>query len=142
MPEILQTKDRKARRTHTCSYCGEPIEKGEVYEWAKLKYEDMIYEWKNHTKCGFIANELWEFADPDDGMSEDDFREACERFCRKFICPECPHADKETYDELECEKDESFCTDKIYDFLQTYELYKDRKEGWYDIWKIRERRKK
>ena len=120
MPDVLQEKERKARTEHICSYCGEAIKKGEIYDWAKLVYDGDLYEWKNHKKCGFIASQLWEFADPDEGMTEDDFMDACARFCRTFVCPDCPHADKETYDDLECNEDKSFCADKIYDFLQTH----------------------
>lgn len=142
MPEILQEQDRKANRPHACSYCGCTIEKGEVYEWAKLKFEGRIYEWKNHKKCGYIASQLWEYADPDDGMTEDDFTDACRNFCRTFICPDCRMADKETYDELECKDDRIFCTDKIYDFLQTHEFYKERRDGWAEVWKCRERKER
>lgn len=142
MPEILQERDRKARRQHTCSYCGEPIAQGEVYEWAKLINDGYIYEWKNHKRCGRIAAELWEYADPDDGMTEDDFSEACTEFCQRFICPDCPRRDKE-YDEAECMDDKTYCTDRIYDFLQTHEFYNAGTNRWgYGIWKCRERKER
>ena len=137
MPEILQRKGRTARKPHTCSYCGGVIEKGETYDWAKLAHEGEIYEWKNHKKCGFIASELWSYIDPDDGMTDEDFRDGCLEFCQRFICPDCKQYDKEFEG---CSKDESYCIDKIYDFLQTHELYKDRREGWFEIWKCRKRK--
>ena len=87
MPDILQEKERKARKPHVCDYCGKTIEKGEAYEWAKLKYDGTIYEWKNHKKCGFIASELWSYIDPDNGMTEEDFQEGCREFCHAFVCP-------------------------------------------------------
>lgn len=136
MPETLQRKDRTARKPHTCSYCGDVIEKGEVYKWAKFAYEGEIYEWKNHKKCGFIASELWSYIDPDEGMAEEDFQDGCREFCQRFICPDCKQYDKEFED---CAKDETYCIDKIYDFLQTHELYKDRREGWFEVWKCRKR---
>lgn len=139
MSEILQEKDRKARKEHRCSYCGETIKKGEIYEYAKLKEDGKLYEWKNHKKCGFVARELWKFADPDDGMTEDDFYDACVLFCRKFVCPSCPNIDT-SYDEMDCIKDKSYCIDKIYDVLQIYELYKDRRDGWFNVWKLRKRK--
>ena len=136
MPEILQEKERKARKPHVCDYCGKTIEKGEAYEWAKLKYEEIIYEWKNHKKCGFIASELWSYIDPDNGMTEEDFQEGCCEFCHAFVCPDCDQYDKEFED---CSKDESYCIDKIYGFLQAHELYKDRREGWFDVWKCKDK---
>lgn len=137
MPEILQRKGRTARKPHTCSYCGGVIEKGETYDWAKLAHEGEIYEWKNHKKCGFIASELWSYIDPDDGMTDEDFRDGCLEFCQTFICPDCKQYDKEFED---CSKGELYCIDKIYDFLQTNELYKDYHKGCFEYWKCRKRK--
>lgn len=138
MPEILQERDRTARKAHICSYCGETIKKGETYEWAKLKSEGQIYEWKNHRKCGFIAAELWDYADPDDGMTEDDFMDSCREFSQIFVCPDCPNYDAV---DMGCVTEKGFCTDRIYDFLQTHELYRAGREGWAETWKCRERSK-
>ena len=141
MPETLQEKNRTARKEHICSYCGGTIEKGEVYEWAKLTQDGTIYEWKNHKKCGYIASQLWEYADPDEGMTGDDFTDACASFCQSFICPDCPRRDRE-YDEIECLDDMTFCIDRIFDFLQTNELYREHRTSWYEVWKVRERKER
>ncbi len=134
--EVLFETDRKARKPHICSYCGEIIEKGELYEYARLKADD-LYEWKNHKRCGFIASELWKYINPDDGMTADDFKYGCHAFSRRFICPDCPQFDRET----DCKKDREYvCTEKIFDFLQTHELVRDDKTSW--VWKCIERKKK
>ena len=131
MPEVLDQKDRKAREAHTCSYCGDVIEKGEVYHWSKLKYEDQLYEWKAHKKCVSIASDLWDYVDPYNGMTEDDFCYAYQDFCRTFICPDCQRFDKDAHD---CEKDLSFCTDKIYELLQTHDFKRTPGRPW--EWKL------
>lgn len=111
MPEILDERDRKSRKEHRCDYCQELIKKGETYEWASLK-GDELYEWKNHKRCGFIARELWSFIDPDDGMTEHDFQEGCADFSRMFICPNCDEKEEDCY----------YCLDKIYEVLQRKEI--------------------
>ena len=104
MPEILAERERKAAKCHTCSYCGEVIQKGEVYDWAKLEFDGRLYEWKSHKRCSLIASELWSYIDPDNGMTAEDFDEGCTAFCRAFICPGCPSADKEAED---CREDKT-----------------------------------
>lgn len=71
-------------------------------------------------------------------MTEDDFYNACNEFCRTFICPDYEYADKETYDELECNGDKSFCLDKISEVFKHYNLRKiPRKPGdWWRVWKL------
>lgn len=133
MPELISSKERVARKDHVCSYCGGTIHRGETYYWDKLKCDGLLYDWKSHKKCSSIASRLWDYIDPDDGMTADDFHYGCSEFSRAFICPDCPDAD----DDLECKKDECYCVDKIYDFLQTHELYRDRREGWWEIWKCK-----
>jgi len=130
VPEILAQRDRTAAKCHRCDYCGEVIQKGEVYDWAKLIFDGRIYEWKAHKKCASIASDLWDYADPTEGMSEDDFQEACAGFCRAFVCPDCPSFDREAG---ECEKDEAFCTEKIYSLLETHDFHRDPEKRW--VWR-------
>lgn len=117
MVETIYQQDRKARKPHTCDYCGDVIETGEVYNHATLKCDGEVYTWKAHSKCISIASDLWDFIDPLEGMTEDDFQYGCKDFCRTFICPDCTHWDID-----DCDKDESFCVNEIYDFLQTHDF--------------------
>lgn len=134
MIEELEGCDRVARKEHRCNLCGGIIKQGELYRYSKLKL-DSLYEWKEHKKCEFIAGEIWEYCEPDEGMTYDDFYEGCCDICREFICPGC-----EKYENGEC--DESYCLDKVYELLQKYELYRAFKNQIYEGWKLRERGKK
>lgn len=118
MTECLRREERTARKYHTCNYCGGYIKKGEKYNYGKYK-DDLFFEWKTHKRCDFIAAELWDLVDPDLGMTDDDFIEACGEFCHIFVCPDCPQFDKEY---KECNEDHSFCLDRIYALLQTHRL--------------------
>ena len=118
MVEIISRKHRKARKPHVCDFCGNEIAVGEVYDHSVLKFDD-VYTWKAHLKCIFISAELQDYIDPDNGMTEEDFRYGCNDFCRTFVCPDCDHWDNGAG---ECEKDETFCVNKIYDFLQTHDF--------------------
>ena len=132
MSEVLMRRERTARKTHSCDYCGSPIIKGETYSYTVLKYED-LYEWKCHLKCEVIASALWKYIDPDEGMTEEDFQEGCQNFCSTFICPGC-----NLLSEGGCEDDLEYCIDKIYDILQTNKLARvmDEKRGWAYTFKL------
>lgn len=136
--ETLDRRERKARKEHRCDWCCEKILKGEVYDWSKHIYDGYLYEWKTHKKCSYISSELWTYIDPDEGMTGEDFYEGCRNFCETFICPDCHHFDKNDY---YCDKDERFCVDKIYDFLQTHELYRKKTDTLFEVWAVRERGK-
>jgi hypothetical protein len=118
MIEELKLQMPKARKDHTCDYCGKIISKGTVYDRAVLKF-DYIYEWKNHVECGFIASALWNFIDPDEGMRTEDFQEGCQLYCERFVCPHCDKYDKEIEG---CSEDEVVCYDKVYERLKTHPL--------------------
>ena len=139
MSEQLDRKIRQARKPHSCDYCGRQIDKGEQYEWSKNIWEGRIFEWHNHLACGRVASAIWDYCDPDDGMDEDQFQDACGDVCRRFICPDCPEWDKE-YDD--CNKDEPYCIDRMDEFFKTHELYKAGRKAYYEVWKCREKEDK
>ena len=134
MPNFIKKCERTARKRHTCSYCEAYIEPGQKYLLQTLKYGGIVYEWKEHPECEFIAQELWSFIDPDDsGMSAEDFQQGCQDFCLSFVCPNCGRFDKEAE---ECAEDGGYCIHKIYDFLQANELVRAKKPGdWFVVWK-------
>lgn len=129
--ETLESRERKARKQHTCDFCGGTIKKGETYDWSKNINDGDLYEWKSHKQCSTISSELWAYIDPDEGMTGDDFHYGCNDFCRIFVCPDCKF-----YDEDEgCKEDKPFCVDRIYAFLQKNELYREKRNGYYETWK-------
>lgn len=123
----LKWEERTARKQHICDFCNGTIEKGEKYSYSAYR-DGIFFDWKAHNRCDFIAAELWEFADPDEGMASDDFYYACHEFCHVFVCPDCQHFDKEY---KECNKDESFCLDRIHALLRTHSLVRSRDK--YDV---------
>ena len=127
MIEILESKERVAKKEHVCNYCSGKIAKGERYNWTKLTNSEYLYEWKTHLNCKFIANELWDYIDPDEGMTGEAFNEGCAEFCGVFICPDCKEREDNCY----------YCLDKIYNLLQIKELTlaKDKKGGFL-VWKL------
>lgn len=141
MYENLGMVVRKARKPHKCDWCGQVIEKGEQYEYQKFVCDGQMYDWKAHLACSRVVSAIWDYFDPDDGMSDDEFADGCQEVCQRFICPDCPKWIKE-YEE--CEDDESYCIDKMDEFFQTHELYEDRsmRTYRYKAWKCREKEKK
>lgn len=136
MIESISTEWRTARKEHKCNYCNGVIHPGERYERSVNKYDGDVYCWNSHEKCSYIAGEIWDYADPDEGMDDDLFYESCSDICRTFVCPDCGKWDTD-----EC--DVSYCLDKVYDLLKAKELYRDRRDGWGNsYWKVRDREKK
>ena len=139
MVDLIERKERKARKSHECCYCGGTIEKGEKYDWSKLIYDGQFYEWSCHLSCSRVASAIWDYVDPDEGMSSDNFHEGCYEVCRAFVCTGCENWNKE----LEyCENDISYCIDKMDEFFKTNEIYCAGREGFAHIWKCRKSRRR
>lgn len=137
MNELLSEKYRKARKDHKCNLCGGHIQKGETYRWSKNVYDGTIYEWHEHKNCSEVCGAIWDYVDPDEGMSDQEFQDGCCEVCQCFICPDCSKYDNETG---ECEDDVTYCIDKMAEFFKSHELYRDgRNKYGGEIWKIREK---
>jgi hypothetical protein len=136
MNATLLTGVRKARKEHNCSYCNGKIQIGETYDFSKNISDGELYEWKSHKQCTAIAIEFWEWIDPDDGMSSDDFSEGCRDFCSTFICPKCQNSEEDG----ECKINEYFCVDKIFEILKTHDFVHIKKENGYTrTWELVEK---
>lgn len=75
MEIINPTTKVKARKTHTCSFCGFEINKGNYYHVSVIKNGGDIYSWKSHLECGRLYRELKMYEDADDGVTSEDFYE-------------------------------------------------------------------
>ena len=49
--ETLSDKRVKARKEHTCDFCGKKIVKGEEYRRSTHVYEGQIYDWHGCDRC-------------------------------------------------------------------------------------------
>ena len=136
MTETINSEWRTARKKHECNLCCCDIQPGEKYNYDLMKYDGELYDWKEHEKCYFIAGELWDYIEPDEGMTEEDFKEGCREFCRCFVCPDCEKYNEDEY----C--DEVYCLDKIYELLKEYELYKAWRDYNYIGWRLKKKEKK
>jgi len=120
MPELISSSRPKARKTHKCQLCNKSIAIGEVYRKQFLKYDGQAYDFKEHDRCGEIASYLWNYIDPDEGMTDEHFQEGCQAYCSQFICPMCVHLIDE-----DCEDGQNYCLDKIATHLKKYGLKKE-----------------
>lgn len=137
MNETLDRKERKARKEHHCDFCGGIIKKGDIYKWSKHICDGNIYEWHSHKECDFLCSELWDYADPDEGMDEELFNDTLMEVCRCFICPDCEEWSDDFHD---CVMDNVYCIDKAYEYFQTHELYRAKRGTWGWYWKTREKK--
>lgn len=109
---------RTAKKQHTCNLCGGYINPGERYHYEFNKDGSDVWGFSAHLECQFLAQELWDFIDPWDGMYEDDFIDGVREFCQKMICPKCEHYESG----YGCKDDEGFCIHKCVDELKEYDF--------------------
>lgn len=122
--EMLSCKIVKARKEHLCNMCATKIAKGERYEHQTNKCDGRIYEWRTHLHCKKICSEIWDYVDPDEGMTGDDFRDAVKELMHQFYCPcACTEYIKAFGD---CERgfDREVCVKRFAQFMETHELQK------------------
>lgn len=77
--EVLDRKNRVAKKEHTCNFCGFKIATGEKYNWQKNVNDGMLYEFKVHLSCLELASKLNMFEECDEGVTGDDFIEFVEQ---------------------------------------------------------------
>lgn len=133
MPELLRSEMRTARKPHTCSLCGAEIKTGEQYGYDTYKFNGEVYDWKMHMECDAVSTFLWDYVDPDEGMTQDEFLEACDDVCRIFICPDCEHFDSEGAEDGDyCRENGTSCIHKLYELSKKYYLscQRDTQNGW------------
>lgn len=133
MPELLKSETRTARKPHRCCLCCEEIKPGEQYGYDTYKFDGEVYDWKTHMECDAVSTFLWDYVDPGDGMTSDDFLEACADVCSTFVCPDCEHFDSEHADDGDyCQKNDSYCIHKLYELSKKYYLscQRDTQNGW------------
>ena len=135
MIEQLERKIRKAQKPHTCYFCGKTIQPGEEYEWSKCVCDGEFYELYEHMACSRVASAVYDYADPDEGLTDDDFHLTCCEICQCFICQDCPEYDSEEG----CSNGEVYCIDRMDDYFKTHELYMQKVKG-YQVWKCREKK--
>lgn len=138
MYQNLEHKKVTAKKDHVCDYCGRTIHKSEKYDYSRFIFDVDFYEWRCHLACDRVASAIWDYVDPDEGMSDQEFTDGCQEICQRFICPECPRWNKE-YDD--CEDDETYCIDRMDEFFETHELYREGRQGWYEVWKVKKKGK-
>lgn len=137
-PVCLNEVTRRARKPHRCNLCGEEIKKGTEYDLQTIVCDGMFYGWKMHPECNAVSSFLWDYVDPDEGMSEDEFLDACSEVCRTFSCPDCKHFDAEGASDGDyCKENRSFCIHKLYELAQKYYLSRQRRteRGWIE-WRL------
>jgi hypothetical protein len=73
METIVYPTKRRARKTHSCDLCWQPIEAGSIYLYSVYKHDE-VYTWKMHHHCSDIADKL-KMYDECEGLEMETFRE-------------------------------------------------------------------
>lgn len=77
MPDLIKTKDVKARKAHVCETCNDTaIQPGETYTRDTYVYDGRMYDWVQCAACSAIGGIVYEWAGcPDEGVARDDYVE-------------------------------------------------------------------
>ena len=134
--EMLTQCFRKARKRYSCGFCGRTIEKGERYKEQRCIGDGGPYVFRSHERCQRVSNAIWDYVDPDNGMTQDEFCDAVNELMSTFFCPfRCDRFDKENG---ECKEGRfgTNCTAKFDEYLKTHELVLDTNHPW--AWRMKE----
>lgn len=132
--QTIKEETRKARKQHNCDLCGKSIPKDEEYNYAFVVDGGDSWGFKAHLKCRFIMHELWQWFDPDEGLTHEHFEENLPEYCELFVCPHCPDFYQDENEDNACKLSKCpgiDCIDKIVKRLEEYALKKEKiKDGW------------
>lgn len=108
---------RTARKKHVCNLCNGYIDPGDRYRYEFNKDGSDVWSYRAHIECAFVAEELWEYIYPWDGMDDSDFQDGVREFCQRMICPTCKN-----YAAGECMNDECYCLHHCVNVLKKYDF--------------------
>ena len=117
----IRCKHIKARKPHWCGLCGRKIQKGEIYEHQVNVLDGIPYDFRAHLHCEDLSSAIWDYVDPEEGMTCDYFLDAVRELADTFYCPfHCEKWNKELHD---CDGfDTDQCIRKFAKFMKTHEL--------------------
>lgn len=137
----IRQKHVKARKPHHCDLCGCVIQKGEVYEHQVNVSGGDVYDFKAHLHCQDLSSAIWNYVDPDEGMTDAYFQDAVQSLADTFYCRfHCDKWNKEKQ-ECECRFSTDTCVKAFAKFMETRELFlvKDPNVGM--CWRLCEKEK-
>ncbi len=117
METLSYHKDIKAKKDHSCNFCGDKISQGESYIKSTHKHDGEIYDWKTHKHCSELADKLKMYDDADEGVTQDCFMEIINEAHDDLLIKQLP------VDEIQ----------KYTDIIQQLRKVKFRDKLWYVI---------
>lgn len=100
METITYQKDTKAIKEHRCNFCGEKINKGEVYNKSTHVNDGELYDWKTHKRCANIADRLKMYDNADEGLTQDDFMETIHQVHDDLLIIKFPKEEIQKYSDV------------------------------------------
>lgn len=119
METLTYQHEVKAKKEHSCNFCGFKINVGEAYMKSTHKFDGDVYDWKTHKHCAEIAGRLKMYDDADEGVTGDAF---CETI-------HCVHDDL-LIDKLSFDKEQP---QKFSDIIQQLRKVNFKDKLWYVI---------
>lgn len=122
--QTIKHKLVKARKEHRCDFCGYKISKGETYDYSLNKGDGDLYHWRSHVHCAELCSAIWDYVDPDDGMTCDEFFVGVQELMTTFYCPfHCDKFDKEICNcDIIYDDEGDNCIRKFAEFMRTRKL--------------------
>jgi len=100
METLLNPKETKARKRHTCNFCGDRIIINQIYMKSTHVYDGMIYDWKTHKYCSELARRLNMYDECDEGVTQDDFMESVSEEHIGILSQQLPRIDSDKFGDI------------------------------------------
>lgn len=100
METLKNPTETKAIKEHNCSFCGEIITKGTLYEKSTHKNDGNVYDWKSHKHCSDLASRLKMYDDAEEGVSQDCFMEIVDNHHDDLLLKQLPKNDINNYSDI------------------------------------------
>jgi hypothetical protein len=100
METLSYPKETKARKKHSCDFCGDKIIVGEKYIKSTHVFDGQIYDWKTHKYCYELANKLKMYDDCDEGVTQDIFFQSVNDKHDDILISQIPEKDASKYGDI------------------------------------------
>ena len=133
--ETIRESVVRSRKRHTCNLCGGIIPARAEYNMQINVYDGRLYTWRTHLHCQSLCGKIWNYVDPDEGMTYDRFQEAVAQLMHTFYCPY--HCDEYFKQDDDCDRGfDAECVRLFAQFMEPRALFLVKEPNGFMCWRV------